>query len=198
MGYTTYFDGQFNLDHPLTIEHRNYLKAFSEVRHVLWNVELLEQIEDDPIRKAVGLPIGKNGQYFTGSVAIRGKCVGHPALAYTTLQEVYPELFAEIASFSDEPPTLLSGYNFPPSGVPNLWCHWEPNVEGTAIQWDGGEKFGGYVSWLRYLLEHFLIPWHYKLNGRVHWRGEYDEDEGSIVVINNEITLERVKESQPW
>ncbi|HEX7737688.1 MAG TPA: hypothetical protein VF458_22755 [Ktedonobacteraceae bacterium] len=101
MGYTTTFQGQFDLDRPLAPEHKNYLKAFSEVRHMTWNAELLEQMEDDPIRKAVGLPIGEDGRYFTGSVALRGHCVEHPALASLTLAVGVP-------------PYPLAGYNFAP------------------------------------------------------------------------------------
>lgn len=41
MSYNTDFKGQFNLNRLLTLEHKNYLKAFSEVRHMTWNAELL-------------------------------------------------------------------------------------------------------------------------------------------------------------
>lgn len=183
MGYHTSFEGQFNLDRPLTPEHKNYLKAFSEIRHMTWNAELLEQMEDDPIRKAVNLPIGEDGRYFTGSIAIRGKCVGHPALASLTLAVGLP-------------PVPHAGYNFPPPGVPSFWCQWEPNSDGTAIQWDGIEKFGNYIRWLRFLLEHFLIPWGYTLNGQVHWKGENEGDEGILIVINNQITKQAIDQGQ--
>ena len=65
MGYNIWFEGRFFLNHPLAKEHRSYLQDFSEVRHMTWNAELLEQMEDDPTRLAVGLPIGEEGRYFT-------------------------------------------------------------------------------------------------------------------------------------
>ncbi|HEY3994269.1 MAG TPA: hypothetical protein VGM01_15475 [Ktedonobacteraceae bacterium] len=175
MGYTTWFEGQFAFDCPLTPEHKSYLKAFSEVRHMTWNAELLEQMEDDPLRQAVGLPLGENGRYFTGSAALHGGVLQHPALA-------------TIVIASHLPPIPYYGHNVPPPGVPGFWCHWEPNIEGTALQWNGIEKFGYYSRWLQFLLEHFLVPWGYRLDGQVYWRGEHQNDRGVIIVINNEIT----------
>src|SRR5574337_684850 len=36
--------------------------------------------------------------------------------------------------------TVIDG-NRPPSTQPGLWCQWRPTDDGTAIEWDGGEKF---------------------------------------------------------
>jgi hypothetical protein len=58
------------------------------------------------------------------------------------------------------------------------------------MQWNGGEKFGRYISWLHFLLDHFLLPWGYLLNGRVTWQGDNQGDTGIIVVMNNEVTTE--------
>src|SRR6478735_9098142 len=49
-------------------------------------------------------------------------------------------------------------YNEPPSGQPGLWCQWVPTDDGTAIEWDGGEKFYNSVEWMRYIIDHFLKP----------------------------------------
>src|SRR5262245_42947899 len=63
MGYTTIFSGRFELDKSLKPEQITYLKQFSETRHMLWRLDIIEKISD-PIREAVGLPLGEDGCYF--------------------------------------------------------------------------------------------------------------------------------------
>jgi hypothetical protein len=63
-----------------------------------------------------------------------------------------------------------------------------PNDDGTAIVWDGGEKFYEYVDWIEYLINNFLQPWGYVLNGEVEWFGEDRDDRGLIVVDNNAVS----------
>ena len=81
----------------------------------------------------------------------------------------------------------LVDFNFTPASQPGLWCQWTPTEDGTAIVWDGGEKFSRYVSWLGYILNHFLIPWGYRLNGKVTWQGESPRDVGTITVVDNAV-----------
>src|SRR5258708_1195066 len=114
------FDGAFAINPTLRPEHKKYLKRFAEIRHMLWDIEKLETIAD-PIRNAAGLPLGPDGIYFTGITNVewdhgRG-CHSHPALID-----------------SNERPSL----------IPNHWCQWISNEEGTALQWDGEEKFYTY------------------------------------------------------
>lgn len=49
-------------------------------------------------------------------------------------------------------------HNRAASGQPGLWCHWIPNQDGTAIVWDGGEKFYDSLEWMQYLIDHFIGP----------------------------------------
>ena len=77
--------------------------------------------------------------------------------------------------------------NQPPSGQPGLWCQWVPSSDGTAIEWDGGEKFYDYTEWIIYLIEQFLKPWGYILNGEVEWQGQSRGDIGRIVVTDNAV-----------
>jgi len=35
----------------------------------------------------------------------------------------------------------IRDFNKPPAGQPGLWCWWEPTKDGTAIKWNGVEKF---------------------------------------------------------
>lgn len=74
--------------------------------------------------------------------------------------------------------------------MPGFYCQWRPNEEGTALEWDGGEKFYEYEAWLEYLIEHFFTPWKVKLNGSVKWRGEDWNDTGIINVTDNRIEVE--------
>lgn len=83
-------------------------------------------------------------------------------------------------------------FNQEPTTQPSLWCQWIPNEDGTAIEWDGNEKFYGYNDWLFYIINKILIPNGYTLNGVVTWQGEETGDVGKIVVVDNVITI------RPW
>ena len=75
--------------------------------------------------------------------------------------------------------------NKSPEGQPGLWCHWIPTDDNKGIVWDGGEKFYDYVEWISYLIENFLAPWGYVVNGEMEWVGEDKGDIGKIVIIDN-------------
>lgn len=109
MGYTTDFDGRFELNKPLTVPDANALKEWAGERH--------------------------------------------------------------------------EGVN-----IPGIWCQWVPTHDGVGIEWDGMEKFYGYVEWLEYIIEHFLGPKGYVLNGVVRYQGEDIEDVGRIEVKDNVVT----------
>lgn len=83
-------------------------------------------------------------------------------------------------------------YNEPPKTQPGLWCHWTPTEDGTALEWDGGEKFYNYVEWLEYIIVAILTPRKYKINGTLTWRGENFDDVGKITVKNNKITVKKI------
>jgi hypothetical protein len=65
MGYTTDFTGAFTLDEPLTPDQVAYLKAFSKTRRIRREIEATSQLED-PLRVAVELPVGDQGEYYVG------------------------------------------------------------------------------------------------------------------------------------
>jgi len=159
MGYTTDFTGQFDLDKPLSEPHRQYLVAFNESRRMKRDPALAQALPD-PIRDKVELPIGVDGGYFVGGGEFRGQ----------------------------ERDSSVLEYNHAPSGQPGLWCQWVPSEDGTAIVWDEGEKFYDYIGWIEYLIEHFLAPWGYVVNGQVDWSGEDSGDQGYITVKNNAVT----------
>jgi len=160
MGYTTDFYGGFDITPTLKPEHRAYLYAFARTRRVMRDEELTKQ-RPDPIRVEAFLPVGKEGGYFVNEDGFAGQTDG-------------PD---------------VTNHNNPPMGQPGLWCQWIPNEEGTALIWDEGEKFYEYVPWLEYLIDHFLAPWGYTLNGEVDWVGEDGDDRGKIVVTSNRIQV---------
>lgn len=161
MGYTTDFNGEFTLDKPLKKKHAEYLRKFAETRRMQRNAELTAE-RPDPVRKAAKLPVGIEGGYYVGEGGMCGQGDNHD------IEDVI-------------------NYNGAPSDQPGLWCQWVPNEDGTAIEWDGGEKFYYYVEWLEYLITHFLKPWGYVLNGQVSWFGEDSNDRGNIYVKDNAV-----------
>jgi len=76
---------------------------------------------------------------------------------------------------------------------PGQWCQWVPSEDGVYLEWDYGEKFYDYVEWLNYIVEKFLIPWGYKLNGTVECIGDRYNDRSLIVVVDNEVVVKKGK-----
>jgi hypothetical protein len=126
--------------------------------------EIAEKMSDS-LRVSVGLPIGKDGEYFVGS----------------------PDNYGQNKDSS------ILDYNKPPASQPSLWCGWCPNEEGTEIIWNYSEKFYNYVQWLEYIIENFLKPWNISLNGSMEWEGEERGDIGIIIVKNNKVTTKSGK-----
>jgi hypothetical protein len=160
MGYHTEFRGSFKLDKPLATEQHKYLVKFNETRRMKRDTNILTSMKD-PEREAVGLPLGKEGEFFVGGLGYMGQ---------------------------DHDESVLE-HNYSPSTQPGLWCQWVPNKNGTEIEWDGGEKFYDYVDWLMYIIKNFLEPWGYTLNGEVDYQGEEPSDSGVIVVEDNAVNL---------
>jgi hypothetical protein len=79
-------------------------------------------------------------------------------------------------------------YNCPPQGQPSLWCNWEPTPDGTAIVWNGAEKFYKSAEWMTYIIDHFLAPSSYTLNGVIDAEGEDRNDVWRLVVTDNVVT----------
>jgi hypothetical protein len=155
MGYTTDFSGEFNCKPPLKPEHAAYLKQFSSTRRMKRDADKAALLPD-PIRDAAGLPIGVDAANFVGRSGYAG----------------------------EEPDDSIIDNNEPPGGQPGLWCLWTPNGN-DRIEWDGGENFDEYVEWIKYLIDAYLKPWGYVLNGSVQWYGEDPSDLGEIQIDDN-------------
>ena len=63
MGYHTDFEGEFNLNIPLTEEHKTDLSKFNISRRVKRHAD---KCAIDPIREAANLPIGEDACNFVG------------------------------------------------------------------------------------------------------------------------------------
>ena len=160
MGYTIYFYGDFQFHSPIRAEHAEYLRAFSRTRRVTRAPQKLVDVQD-PFRWAVGLPIGQEGAYYVGPGDTMAEQIRDPSVI-------------EI--------------NVPPDHQPSLWCNWTVSEDNTSIVWDEGENFHCFTEWIEYLIDHFLSPWGYVINGEVEWVGEEDWDTGVICVENNVVS----------
>lgn len=156
MGYSTDFEGSFKITPALKDEHKQYLLAFSDTRRMQRNPIRCE-LMSDPIRLAAGLPVGVEGEYT-----------------------VFGEGFC--GQNSDE---SILNYNEPARTQPGLWCQWIPTEDGSALEWNGTEKFYSYIDWLQYLTLNFFKPWGYTLSGSVKWSGERMDDAGIITFFGN-------------
>ena len=161
MGYTTNFKGKFKVSTPLNQDQINYLEAFSSTRRMRRDEKKLASMPD-PIRKAVGLPVGFDGEYYVGGSS---------------------------ENFGQNYDKSVLDNNQSPSNQPGLWCDWTCTEDGKYIQWNGSEKFYYYNDWLHYLIDHFLTPWGKKLNGKITWKGEDRGDKGVIVVEDNVVSM---------
>ena len=99
----------------------------------------------DPFRQAVGLPVGKQGGYFVGASS-------------------------DDSSYSE--PSVIDS-NKPPIGQPGLWCPWAPTKDRGGIQHKGAGD--SQAKWLRYIIDHFLKPLGYTVDGIVFLEGEYEK-----------------------
>jgi hypothetical protein len=164
MGYTTDFDGTFTCTPALNESQIAYLKQFAETRRMARDPAIASTLPD-PLREAVGLPIGEEGEFFVGGGGSHGQ--GKDA--------------------------SILNYNSPAKSQPGLWCQWVPTEDGNWIEWDGGEKFYNYVEWIKYLNEKFLKPWGIVLDGKVSWSGEESSDVGVIVAKGGKIRYKEIE-----
>jgi hypothetical protein len=166
MGYRTDFSGTLTLSKELTKEQLTFVNSLSETRRMSRdNTKLLELYKGEhgypnADKTNANEVYGLNGEYFVGGTGDGGQ------------------------DYDDS----IIDYNTPSESQPGLWCNWM--VEGTELEWDGGEKFYYYVEWLNYLVHHCFNPWGVKLNGKIMFRGEEMIDVGVIRVVNNNIEVE--------
>lgn len=158
MGYNTEFKGHFTLNKNLTNKHSAYLNKFSNTIRMKRYADVLNTgTLLDPIREAVKLPVGIDGEYFVGGCGNYGQSLDNS----------------------------VKEHNYPPITQPGLWCQWVPTRDSRGIEWSGAEKFYYYTEWLEYIVTNFIKPWCYVLSGAVSWEGDDCSDVGVITVVDN-------------
>ena len=160
MGYTTSFEGNWTCTPALNEAQIAYLRKFNETRRMKRDSAKAALIPD-PLREAVGLPIGEFGEYF-----VEGR-----------------------GNFGQGNDDSVLEHNGSAPSQPGLWCQWIPSEDGTSIEWDEGEKFYSYVEWIEYQIEHFFQPWGIVLDGTVRWCGEESGDLGKITIKDNVVSV---------
>jgi hypothetical protein len=102
----------------------------------------------------------------------------------------------------DSPFAAVGGYTCsgrncgsPGPGVPDFWCLWEATDDGTAIKWNGAEKFYDSEAWMKFLISNFLAPGSvagpaylthdHTLNGVIDAEGEEAGDIWRLIVKGN-------------
>lgn len=160
MGYTTYFDGAFQFDKPVTDELKTYINKFSDTRRMLRDNNKIKELFPNWSELCFNGELGENGEYFIGG------------------GENY---------FGDAKDHSVVDHNRA-GNQPGLWCQWIIN-DNNELVWDEGEKFYNYVEWLEYLIEHFFAPLGYVLEGTVFYDGEDSDDFGKIIVKDNVVKV---------
>ena len=98
-------------------------------------------------------------------------------------------------------------FNAAPEGQPGLWCQWIPTDDGTKIEWDGGEKFYGAASWMKYIIDHFIGPnpiaktalpflHGHTCNGEIEAQGEESDDKWLLIVKDNIVSIAESKPTE--
>lgn len=161
MGYTTYFDGAFQFDKPVTDELKNYINKFSETRRMMRDNDKIKELFPNWEELCFNGELGEDGEYF----------VGGDSYLY----------------FGENKDKSIINYN-DAGNQPGLWCRWIIN-DNNELVWDEGEKFYNYVEWLEYLIKHFFSPLGYVLEGTVFYDGEDSDDFGKIIVKDNVVKV---------
>jgi len=160
MGYHTDFNGMIEIKPSLTEEHKAYLHAFMTTRRMERDEDEVAKLPD-PLREAVGLPIGIDGEFYVGGVEdVEEGRDGHHHHSITN-------------------------YNHSPGGCPELWCHYEILGDSNELYAVDGKNYA-FIEWLFYLNEQFFQPWGYQLSGNIDWDGEDEDDRGELHVRHNE------------
>jgi hypothetical protein len=193
MGYTTDFNGSFELSRPATAEEREYVNRIADTRRMQRDVtklmELYKGEHGNPFAKDktnADEVYGFKGEYFAMNDGNMGQSndasvIDHNAASGEIAWKDYNGDWEK----RDE---MQKAINADIIKQPGLWCQWRLDDE-TTLAWDGSEKFYNYIEWLQYLIAHFFEPWGIKLNGEVTWQGEDNADIGKIIVKDNEIEI---------
>jgi len=71
---------------------------------------------------------------------------------------------------------------------PAYYCQWIPTKDRMGLEWDKNEKFYCGEQWLAYLIERFIKPWGYTLNGESPWYIDDHDDAGILRVADDVVS----------
>ncbi len=160
MGYTTEFNGFFNLtfnDKTKQDKVINLVNGLASTRRMKRDLSKIEDTLKEPISY-----YGIDGEFY----------------------------YEDSLNYGQNDNISIVDRNTPPSTQPGLWLQWiiEYQDKDTYIlEWDQGEKFYNYIEWLEYLIEKIFKPNNVSISGSVEYRGEDWEDIGTITIKDNKI-----------
>ena len=181
MGYTIDYIGKFNLNKPLTEEHAKFLKDFAATRHYhrAWK------------------PEEEKGKWF-----VDPECKLEPDFyndeEYKKVLYAKPYDHEKRKAYELEKWGCISCNDVNP-GMPSFYCQWVPTEDMMGIEWDGGEKFYEAKKWIEFIIENYLKPWGYVLNGQIEYRygaKEYPSEFGYLIVKDNIVEVAADEESE--
>ena len=185
MGYTTEFGGKFNVTPSMDDELVTYLNSFARKRRMKRDNEKIKEMDPDWANHCYKGNLGMEGEYYIIPDSVPKSWLDDESVHFWIKEdERTGEVIERLGQIHDK---SIVEYNYPTDTQPGLWCQWIFDKDG--IEWDGGEKFYSYVEWLKYLIENFLKPNGYTVNGNVYFRGEDFDDVGEITVENNEVKV---------
>lgn len=162
MGYTTEFEGHFDIKPAPSPEIAEYVNRFSQTRHMKRDVEAVKRLDPDWEKHCLDGDLGPEGLWYI------------------------PDNGRFMLEHLDD--GSVTDCNVPPAGAPGLWCQWI--LENGKLVWDGGEKFYEYDRWLGLLVKGVFEPRGYTVEGDVQFRGEDFDDMGILSVHDGEVSLQ--------
>jgi hypothetical protein len=211
VGYTTEFNGHFEITPTLTGKQRDYINLLSKTRRMKRDVKKLEEKYH-----------GRHGNPF-----VKGELS-------KDIYGIDGEFFAiDDGRYGQTHDDTIIDYNVPPGQIdfeesrkmefmdrwienerrireleaqPSLWLKWEVSEDGSELRWNQAEKFYYYKEWLEYLIDRFFNKWEVVLNGRIRYIGEDRGDRGSIIIEDNIVTrrigdyggIKKISEFDPY
>lgn len=103
---------------------------------------------------------------------------------------IAPEHADELLEFNETEHEDSDGNPGGDGKPPTYYCQWVATKDRTGLEWDKNEKFYHGKEWLVYLIENFIKPWGYTLNGESPWYIDDFEEAGILRVTDNVVTEE--------
>ena len=117
--------------------------------------------------------------YYSGEVAVT------PSLTETDARTI--RAFVNLEPTDETRPLFAAIAGSSEPDLPGYGSLLTVSEERDAIVPEEGESRHGVRLWLKLLIEHFLGPRGYVLNGEVEWDGEDLEDRGRLFIRDNQL-----------